>query len=58
MSNRNGILSQKTSHNLNQGRTLNNILMRAAHSMDYFDLSELHLTKAKILKALESKLQW
>jgi len=30
MSNPNGLLSQKLCHNLNQGRTLNNILMRAA----------------------------
>jgi len=38
MSNPNGLLSQKLSHYLNQGRTLNDILMRAAHWMAYFDL--------------------
>jgi len=31
MSNPNDLLSQKVCHYLNQGRTLNNILMRAAH---------------------------
>jgi len=31
MSNPNGLLSQKLCHYLNQGRTLNNMLMRAAH---------------------------
>jgi len=31
MSNPNGLLSQKLRHYLNQGRTLNDILMRAAH---------------------------
>jgi len=31
MSNRNGLLSQILCHYLNQGRTLNDILMRAAH---------------------------
>jgi len=31
MSNPNGLLSQKVCHYLNQGRTLNDILMRAAH---------------------------
>jgi len=31
MSNPNGLLSQKLRRYLNQGRTLNDILMRAAH---------------------------
>jgi len=38
MSNPNGLLSQKLCHHLNQGRTANDILMRAAHWMAYFDL--------------------
>jgi len=42
MSNPNGLLSQKLCHYLNQGRTLNDILMRAAHGMAYFDLSKLN----------------
>jgi len=58
MSNPNGLLSQKVCHYLNQGRTLNDILMRATHWMAYFDLSKLNLTKAKVLKAFESLLQW
>jgi len=43
MSKPNGLLSQKLCHYLNQGRTLNDILMRAAHCMTYFDLSKLNL---------------
>jgi len=43
MSNPNGLLSQKVCHYLDQGRTLNDILLRAAHSMAYFDLSKLNL---------------
>jgi len=43
MSNANGLLSQKLCHCLNQGRTLNDILMRAAYWMAYFDLSKLYL---------------
>jgi len=43
MSNPNGLLSQKLCHCLNQGRTLNNILMRAAHWMAYFDFNKLNL---------------
>jgi len=39
MSKPNGLLSQKFCHHLKQGRTLNNMLMRAAHPMAYFDLS-------------------
>jgi len=31
MSNPNGLLSQKVCHYLDQGRTLNDILLRAAH---------------------------
>jgi len=63
MSNPNGLLSkigqlwlteQKLSHYLNQGRTLNNILLRAAHWMVYFDLRKLNLSKANVLKAFES----
>ena len=43
MSNPNGFLSQKLCHYLDQGRTLNNILMRTAHWMAYVDLSKLNL---------------
>jgi len=43
MYNPNGLLSQRVCHYLNQGRTLNDMLMRAAHSMAYFDLSKLNL---------------
>jgi len=39
MSNPNGLLSQKVCHYLGQGRTLNGILLRAAHRMAYFDLN-------------------
>jgi len=39
---------------LNQGHTLNDILMRAAHWMAYFDLSKLNLAWADVLKAFES----
>jgi len=45
MSNPNGLLSQTLCHCLDQGRTLNDILMRVAHRMAYFDLSKL-LTRA------------
>jgi len=44
MSNPNGLLSQKLYHYLDQGRTLNDILFRAARGMAYFDLSKLNLT--------------
>ena len=53
-----GLLSQKSCHNLNQSRTLNNILMRAAHWMAYFDLRKLNLVKDNVLEAFESYLQW
>jgi len=43
MSNPNRLLSQNICHYLNQGRTLNDILMSAAHSMAYFHLSKLNL---------------
>ena len=43
LSNPNGLLSQKLCHYLNQGRTLNDILMRVEHWMAYFDLSKLNL---------------
>jgi len=43
MSNPNGLLSQKVCHRLNQGRTLNDILMRAAYWMAYFNLSKLNV---------------
>jgi len=43
MSNPNDLLSQKTCHYLNQGRTWSDILMRAAHSVAFFDLSKLNL---------------
>ena len=43
MSNPNGLLSQNLSYYLNQGRTLNDILMRAAHLTDLFYLWKLNL---------------
>jgi len=43
MSNPNDLLSQKSCHYLNQGRTLNDKLMRAAHRMTNFDLIKLNL---------------
>jgi len=43
MSNTNGLLGQNLCHYLNQGRTLNDILMRAAHSIAFVDLSKLNL---------------
>jgi len=43
MSNPNSFLSQKLGHWFNQGRTLSDILMRAAHRMPYFDFSKLNL---------------
>jgi len=43
MSNPNGLLGQKVCHYLNKGRTLNDILLRAARGMAYFDLSKLNL---------------
>jgi len=47
MSNPNGSLSQKLCHyHINQGRTWNDILMRPAHRMTYFDLSETNLVQA------------
>jgi len=42
--NRNGLLSQKLCHYLDQGRTLNDILLRATQQIAYFDLSKLNLT--------------
>jgi len=53
MSNPNG-LRAKNNVCLNEGRTLNNILMRATHSMTYFDLlSKQNLAEANVLKAFE-----
>jgi len=43
MSNPNGLLNQKLCHYPNQGRTLKDILVRAALWMAYFDLSNLNL---------------
>jgi len=43
MSNPNCLLSQKLCHYLNQGRKLNDILMRAAHLTAYFYLNKLNL---------------
>ena len=57
MSNPNDLLSQKLCHYLNQGRTLNDTLMRAVHRMAYFDLGKLNLALANILKAFQSQLQ-
>jgi len=49
MSNRNGILSQNVCNYLDQGRTLNDIILRAAHWMVYFDFSKLNLAYTNIL---------
>jgi len=54
MSNPNGLLSQKLCRCLNQGRTLNDMLMRAAHWMAYFDLSKLTVAYTNVMKAFES----
>jgi len=43
MSKRNCLLSQKICRYLYQGRTLNDLLMRAAHLMTYCDLGKLNL---------------
>jgi len=43
ISNPNDLLSQKVYHYLDQSRTLSDILMRAAHSMAYFDLNKLNV---------------
>jgi len=43
MSDPNGLLSQKLSHSPNQGRTLNDIIMRASHWIAHFCLSKLNL---------------
>jgi len=43
MSNLNGSLSQELCNYLDQGRTLNYMLLRATHGMAYFDLSKLNL---------------
>jgi len=42
MSNPNGLMSQKVCHCLDQGRTMNDILLRATHWIAYFDLSKLN----------------
>ena len=57
-SNPNGLLSQKLCHYLDQGHTLNDMLLRAAHGTAYFDPSKLNLAEANILKVLESQLHW
>ena len=44
MSNPNGLLSQKVCDYLDQGRTLNDMLVLAAHWLACFDLSKLNLT--------------
>ena len=54
MFNPNGLLSQKLCHCFGQGRTLNDMLMRAAHWMAYFDLSKLNLAYTNVMKAFES----
>jgi len=41
MSKTNVSLRQKVCHCLDQGRTLNDMLMKAAHWMAYFDLIKL-----------------
>ena len=43
MSDRNCLLSQNLCNYLNQGRTLNDLLMKVAHWTIYFDLSRLNL---------------
>ena len=43
LSNPKCLLRQKLCHYLNQGRKLNDILMRAAHLMAYFYLNTLNL---------------
>ena len=43
LSNPNGLLSQKLCHYLDQGRKLNDILLRAAHWLTHFDISKLNL---------------
>jgi len=43
MSNPNGLLSQKVCHYLDQGRTLNHILLRTAYWMADFGLRKLNL---------------
>jgi len=43
MPNTNGLLSQKICHYLNQGRTFNEISMRAANFMAFFDLGRQNL---------------
>jgi len=43
MPNPNGLLSQKVCHCLDQGRTLNDILLRATHGMAYLNLNKLTL---------------
>ena len=53
-SNPNGLLSQKLCHYVDQGRTFNDIIIRAAHWTAYFDLSELNLAESNTLKAFES----
>jgi len=54
MSNPNSLLSQNVYHYLNQGRTLNYIVMRAAYCMVYSDISKLNLSEDEVLKAFES----
>ena len=44
MSNPDGLLSQNEHHYRDQGRTLNDILLRAAHWMAFLDPSKLNLT--------------
>ena len=58
MSEANGLLGQKLCHCLNQGRTLNDILMRAAHWMAYFDLRKLNLAYTNVMQAFKFKMQW
>jgi len=53
MSNPNCLLSQKLCHYLNQGHTLNDTLLRAAHSIAYCDLSKLNLASANIFKVFK-----
>jgi len=43
MSTANGLLNQKVCHYLDQGHTLNDILLRTARCMTCFDLNSLNL---------------
>jgi len=54
LSNPNGLLSQKLCHYLDQGSTLNDILLKATHWMAYFEHSKPIFAQANVLKVFES----